>query len=176
MIMESQQLFCSRPQTVRKQIREIADKDVACDFHPSIVSGGKVLGAYSGPRSSDLPRKWRFRTSVAGIFANYSESWTPTDSTAANYRLVSFALTLFGTSDELFAVHAEPFNTEQNPKRLYKAGPHVHLIGAADPIPHMHIPLCLREVDLGIDSLAKFDEMRVLACRVLREDVLPQFA
>lgn len=161
-----------RPERVRDAIKALSrNGDLACSIALKAFGDTKILAAHDGRRPDDSPRNWRFQTTLDGIKASYLERWRLLDGRAYEARFESYAFALFRGSEEVFAIHAEPFNTATDHKRLYKAGPHVHLSCSPPELAKMHLPLCLQNVEQVINDLDRFDAARNLGIQVVREDV-----
>jgi hypothetical protein len=106
-----------------------------------------VLSAYFGPQPTDAdPDQWRFPTRIPLIRASYYERWLQTDFLQQAFYLERAYLHLYRRSDlneesEIFALHCDPNEVQSERHYRYKAGPHVHMRTAQDPLRHSHVAL-----------------------------------
>ncbi|HYH01327.1 MAG TPA: hypothetical protein VD837_19530 [Terriglobales bacterium] len=106
-----------------------------------------VLSAYLGSEPLDPdPNLWRFTTRVPHVRASYHERWIPTDFRQQSFFLDRAYLHLYlrhdkNEEDEILALHCDPNESQSERHFRYKAGPHIHMTTAADPLCHSHIAL-----------------------------------
>ena len=146
---------------------------VACDFDPSALGGGRVLGAHDGPSSrGGNHRSWYFQTSVKIIRAQYFEVWREVGA-GPRFELSQAYLHLFRFESasekpyEVLALHADPSDDHR-----YRKGPHIHVMRAEQPLPHCHIPLNLERLDEVTSSMTSLHKALKTAITLVADEVL----
>jgi hypothetical protein len=103
-----------------------------------------ALVAHLGQEPSEPdPDQWRFPTRVPLIRASYYEIWQPV---GQGFCLNRAYLHLYVRKDQreekqILALHCDPNELPSQKHYLYKAGPHVHMSAAEDPLHRAHIAL-----------------------------------
>jgi hypothetical protein len=140
--------LAARGQEIAKLLGPIAPDGQRLACWPRLLDRNMVLSAYHGPQPTDAdPSRWRFTTRIPRIRASYHELWIPTDSHQEAFYLERAYLHLYlrtdlnREEDEIFALHCDPNEKPSERHYRYKAGPHVHMTTARDPLHHSHIAL-----------------------------------
>jgi hypothetical protein len=106
-----------------------------------------VLTAHIGEEPSEPdPDQWRFPTRISGIRASYYEMWQPHQTDKNSFCLTRAYLHLYlrrerGEESQILALHCDPNEPPSARHYIYKAGPHVHMSAAEDPLDRAHIAL-----------------------------------
>lgn len=137
---------------------------VACTLVHGMHAGGRVVAAHDGSNAGDF-HDWTFRTFAQDIRCHYHELWKPLDEKAAKWFLDRAYLNFLRVNrstngfDKFVSVHTDPNCTDAGPVRLCKAGPHLHVYDAENPIPDCHFPLTIGYLDSVLGSTTEL--MRV---------------
>ncbi len=137
-----------------------------------------MLSAYLGTEPSDPnPEQWRFPTRVPHIRASYHERWVPTDFRQEKFFLERAYLHLFirrdeRIEDEILALHCDPNEPASSRHYRYKAGPHVHMSTAEDPLHHTHIALNAGNLDDVLKSVTELTSALTIAVAMIDDQVL----
>jgi hypothetical protein len=147
----------------------------------TVARNNIILGVHLGsePSESD-PDLIRFATRVPTIRAAYYERWLPMDSDLRMYYLERAYLHLYlrqGTDNEkeIIALHCDPNEPQTTPHYRYKAGPHLHMSTAPDPLPHCHIALNNADMQTVLGSLANLTDALQLAITMINDQVLERY-
>jgi hypothetical protein len=140
-----------------------------------------VLSAYLGPQptSAELDR-WRFTTKIPNIRASYHEIWLQTDFRQVDFYLERAYLHLYlrsdhNNEDEILALHCDPNEARSERHFLYKAGPHVHMMTAKNPLQHSHIALNNSNLTEVLSSVPNLTAALKTAIAMVDDQVLKFF-
>jgi hypothetical protein len=134
----------SRAQEIARILAPLAppSRRIACMRR--LLNRQTVLAAHLGEEPSEPdPDQWRFSTRVPRIRASYYEIWQPVE---RGFCLNRAYLHLYVRRDQreekqILALHCDPNELPSQKHYLYKAGPHVHVNAAEDPLHRAHIAL-----------------------------------
>jgi hypothetical protein len=117
-----------------------------------------LLSPYSGPVPSETGIEGhKFATTVPRIRAAYQERWQATDFEKKSYAMERAYLHIYerdsnGIEEQIVALHCDPNESQTAKHYKYKAGPHIHMMTARDPLPHAHIGLNNSELETVLKS------------------------
>jgi hypothetical protein len=170
-----------RTQEVARLLQPIAPRSLRTACRPRWLERNYFLCAYIGPEPSDPdPDEWRFPTRIANIRASYHERWIPTDYRRRNLFLERAYLHLFirgpeRTEKQILALHCDPNEPESERHFRYKAGPHVHMSTAGDPLHRSHIALNVDNLEEVLRSVTTITTALSQALAMIDEQVLGLF-
>jgi hypothetical protein len=136
-----------RGQEITKLLGPIVPKGQRLACRKRVLNRQVVLSAYLGSQPTEAePDLWRFTTRISRIRASYHERWLQTDFRQEAFYLERAYLHLYLRSglnkeDEILALHCDPNEAQSERHFLYKAGPHVHMSTAMNPLQHSHLAL-----------------------------------
>ena len=139
-----------------------------------------LIAVHSGARPDTSPTDWRFTTITTGVRASYHERWLPSDETKKRYYLERAYLHLYRRLDgaretEILALHCDPNEPDDAGllrHALYKRGPHIHVKGAPQPLPHSHIALNVGELPTVLSSAVSLSAAMASGILMIRDQVL----
>lgn len=139
-----------------------------------------ILGAYDGPKPlSPTVRDWRLRTPVERLYVNYFERWELLPGRSEVF-LERAYLTLFRkishtNETEILSLHCDPNEPSTAPHYRYKAGPHIHVNAADQPLPHAHFALNHDAVDRTVADLFELTSVMGRGIELIEKQVLPLY-
>jgi len=170
------QELIKRGNVIRRFLRPIANqKEVACSA--VAVAAGRILAAHDGLTMARQYRDWRFRTTFRDIQCQYFELWNALTS-GRQWVLDRAYLHVFlidretRQESELIAVHADPNNTDSDPLRTIRQGPHLHVKRLESWLKRAHFSLTVGYVDRAVASVAEFtrvvaEAVELVSCEVI---------
>lgn len=167
-----------RAQEVARLLRRIAPPAQRIACRPRWLDRHIVLCAYVGAEPTDPnPDEWRFPTRIPEVRACYYERWLPTDFRRIKLYLDQAYLHLFVRGDhrsekQILALHCDPNEAESSRHFRYKAGPHVHMSTAQDPLHRAHIALNIDNLDEILRSVPKVTTAFDAALTMVNDQVL----
>ena len=168
----------SRVQEIPKFLGPLAPPKRRLACQRRLLNRQLVMSAYLGSQPMDpSPEQWRFPTRVSHIRASYHELWVPTDFRQEKFFLDRAYLHLFirrdeRTEDEIVALHCDPNESASSKHYRYKAGPHVHMSTAEDPLHHSHIALNAGNLEDVLRSVADLTSALAVAVTMIDDQVL----
>lgn len=171
--------IAGREREIGRLLRPLAPPKKSFFCRPRLLDRRLVLSAsLTGTEPTDPdPDQWRFTTRIAGIRASYHEIWLPTDFRQKSFFLDRAYLHLFIRRDErieeeILALHCDPNEPASSKHYRYKAGPHIHMTTAEDPLPHTHIALNASDFDRVLRSVADLMASLEVAISMVNDQVL----
>lgn len=170
--------FGPRAQIITKLLRPIVPKGRSLSCRPRLLNRQMVLSAYLGSEPIDTsPDLWRFSTRISRIRASYYERWISVDYRQQAFFLDRAYLHLYLRSDaiterEIVALHCDPNEAQSGRHFRYKAGPHIHMSTAQDPLHHSHIALNNESFPKVLSSVANLTVAIEMAVALVDDQVL----
>jgi hypothetical protein len=170
-----------RGQEIAKLLGPIIPKGQRLACRKRLLSRYVVLSAYLGSQPTEgEPDLWRFTTKIPSIRASYHERWLQTDFRQEDFYLERAYLHLYirrdiNNEDEIFALHCDPNEVQSERHYLYKAGPHVHMTTAMDPLKHSHIALNNSNLTEVLSSVPNLTAALKTAIAMVDDQVLSFF-
>ena len=121
-----------------------------------------------------------FPTRKPKIRASYREVWIPDPRDRRKFGLDRAYLHVFlrdesNQEKELVLLHCDPNEPTVAPHYRYKAGPHLHLQTAEQPIPHSHIGLNMTDFPQVIASIDQLSKAIASAIVMISEQILDAY-
>lgn len=170
--------LAARAQQLTKLLLPIIPSGQRLACRPRFLDRHMVLSAYLGSEPLDLdPNMWRFTTRIPKIRASYYERWVPTDFRREAYFLERAYLHLYLRQSqleerEILALHCDPNEARSERHYRYKAGPHVHVSTAEEPLPHAHFALNNHELENVLGSVSNLTDALKSAIVMVDDQVL----
>ena|SRR5579875_3478729 len=170
-----------RAQTIPKLLRPLLPPKQSLACRPRTMGRLIMFSPYSGPEPSEAGIEgYKFPTTIRRIRATYYEHWTPTDFAKKSYAIEKAYLHLFlrneqGDEDQIVALHADPNESKNDKHYRYKAGPHIHMLTAADPLHHSHIGLNTPNLEHILGSVDLLTSALATAVSMISDQVLGMF-
>lgn len=170
--------FAKREQQISRLLNPLAPQTRRLSCRRRLQNRMLVLSAFLGTEPGEPdPQEWRFATRVPRIRASYYEHWLPTDFRQRSFYLERAYLHLYVRQDdrvekEIIALHCDPNEAASNKHYLYKAGPHVHMTTAENPLHHAHIALNSDDLDSVLASVQELTSALGTAVKMLNDQVL----
>ncbi len=173
--------FDKRAQEIIRLLGPIVPEKQRLLCRKRVLNRQVVLSAYLGLQPVDLePDLWRFTTKIPHIRASYYERWLQTDFRQVDFYLERAYLHLYfrrdlNDEDEILALHCDPNEAQSERHFLYKAGPHIHMTTAMDPLKHSHIALNNSNLAAVLSSVPNLTAALKVAIAMVDDQVLNFF-
>lgn len=165
----------SRGNNIQRSLRRISRIRGGPAWYPRSSSRDLIIATYDGTQPTSDYRQWRFSTFVPRFKAMYFERWMRTADNEEYWYLDRAYLSIFHLFDrnderEFICLHSDPNADDE--KKMYKKGPHLHIIAAQDPLPHAHFALNLGHLEDVLTSIDTLSDAIDIALNMLKEEVL----
>jgi len=173
-----QQALMARVLQLPKLLQPIVPPGRTLLCKPRLLARQTVLSLYMGSEPLDLePDSWRFQTKIPHIRGAYYERWLPSDYRKVQWYLDRAYLHLYArregdSEDEIMALHCDPNESQSERHYRYKAGPHIHMVTAEDPLPRSHIALNNDNFDKILSSISTLTAALKTAIVMVDDQVL----
>jgi hypothetical protein len=173
-----ERLLALRAKEIVRTLKPLLPTHLTLACRPRRYNELMVLAPYSGPEPSGSGLEGhKFATKLGKIRAAYHERWQPTDFQRTSFALERAYLHLYLRDDqrnesEIVALHCDPNERKAGRHYRYKAGPHIHMKTAGDPLAHSHIGLHPGEVESILSSADALTKALATGIEMLADQVL----